>query len=65
MNEYYSSFISEHTADYILIPSLINILRQEFKVVVPIFPWISREGNRFSRNIHQQDKFKVVAVFIW
>ena len=45
MKEKYSSFISEHTAEYVLIPQLTDILKQKFEVVIPIYPWMTREGN--------------------
>lgn len=63
MKEKYSSFISEHTAEYVLIPKLTNILKQKYKMVVPVFPWISREGNNLSQLIHNQDKFKIVGFY--
>lgn len=63
MKEYYSSFICEHTAEYILIPRLTDILKQKFKVVVPIYPWLTREGNNLSKSIHRQDKFKIVGFY--
>lgn len=62
MNEY-SSFISEHTAEYVLVPQLTSILKQKFEVVIPIFPWMTREGNNFSRAIHRDDKFLIVGLY--
>lgn len=63
MKEYYPSFISEHTAEYILIPKLTQILKQKFELVVPIFPWMTREGNNFSKSIHCRDSFKIVGFY--
>jgi hypothetical protein len=59
----YPSFISEHTAEFVLVPQLTKILRQKFEVVVPIFPWLNREGNTFARSIHKQDKFHIVGLY--
>lgn len=55
--------MSEHTAEYVLIPKLIEILKQKFEVVIPIFPWATREGNNFSKSIHRQDKFRIVGLY--
>lgn len=63
MKEKYSSFISEHTAEYVLIPRLTEILKQKFEVVVPIYPWMTREGNNLSKSLHEQDKFKMVGFY--
>ena len=59
----YSSFISEHTAEYVLVPRLTIILKQKFEVVIPIFPWMTREGSNLSKTIHRQDKFKIVGLY--
>lgn len=59
----YSSFISEHTAEFILVPKLVSILREKYNTVVPIFPWLTREGGKLSNNIHGDDKFKVLILF--
>lgn len=59
----YHSFVSEHTLEYILIPRLIKILKQQFKSVVPIFPWITREGNSLSKSLHRSDEFKIIGLF--
>ena len=58
-----TSFISEHTAEYILVPRLTNILKQKFKVVIPIFPWMTREGSNISKSLHQNDKFKILGLY--
>jgi hypothetical protein len=63
MKEEYSSFICEHTAEYVLVPKLTTILKLKFDVVIPVFPWMTREGNNLSRQIHAQDKFRVVGFY--
>ena len=63
MKEHYSSFICEHTAEYVLVPRLTDILKQKFKVVIPIFPWLTREGSNLSKAIHRQDEFKIVGLY--
>lgn len=59
----YSSFISEHTAEYILVPRLTRILKEEFEIVVPVFPWLTRECNNFSKHIHQNERFGILGFF--
>jgi hypothetical protein len=39
------SFMSEHTAEYVLVPDLIRRLAPQFVEVIPIFFWSTREGN--------------------
>ena len=58
-----TSFICEHTAEYILIPKLKEILHKRFDIVTPIYPWALREGSNISKELHKHDKFKVVGLY--
>ncbi|MEE7596438.1 hypothetical protein [Acinetobacter baumannii] len=58
-----TSYINEHTAEYYLVPTLMEILQKKYKHVSPIFPWVSREFNKLSRLIHKDDKFYVLIMF--
>ncbi len=58
-----TSYICEHTAEYALIPALKEILRDNFKFVTPIFPWVTREGGNTSRRLHGNDKFKMLGLY--
>jgi hypothetical protein len=58
-----TSFICEHTAEYVLIPKLKEILRKRFDIVTPIYYWISRENSNISRQLHKHDIFKVVGLY--
>lgn len=58
-----TSFISEHTAEFVLIPILKKILQKEFEFVTPIFPWMTREGSNISKSLHQNDKFKILGLY--
>ena len=58
-----TSFISEHTAEFVLVPILKNILQKEFNFVTPIFPWMTREGGNLSKSLHQNDKFKILGLY--
>jgi hypothetical protein len=57
------SFISERTAEYVLVPKLIKILKKKYSNVIPIFPWATREGSNLSKQIHEDDKFYIVGMF--
>lgn len=60
---YRKSFISEHTAEYVLVPNLKSILCKEFNTVTPIFPWATREGSTISRHLHKGERFKVIGMY--
>jgi len=57
------SFISEHTAEYTLVPNLKNILQKRFSIVTPLFPWATREGGTIARHLHKGERFKVVGLY--
>lgn len=58
-----TSYISEHSAEYSLVPSSKNVLESEFELVAPVFPWISRETSKISRQIHKNDHFHILVMF--
>jgi len=58
-----TSYISEHSAEYYLVPALKRILDSEFEFVAPVFPWLSREFSKVSSSIHLDDKFHVLVMF--
>lgn len=41
-------FISEHTAEYALVPELLTILRSRYSLVIPIYYLATREGTAAS-----------------
>jgi hypothetical protein len=45
-----SGFMSERSAEYILVPDLIRQLRSVFPHITPFFFWASREGQRKARD---------------
>lgn len=57
-----TSFCSERTAEYVLVPELSSILSQWFDDVVPIFSYANREFTKLSQSIHMQDEFRVLAL---
>ena len=58
-----TSYICEHTAEFVLVPTLKNILCRKFEYVTPIFPWITREGSNISLMLHGNDKFKILGLY--
>lgn len=40
-----AGFMSERTAEYVLVPDIMHRLRQEFSSIVPFYYWASREGS--------------------
>jgi hypothetical protein len=35
-----TSFVSEHSVEYCLVPEFKALLEQEFEIAIPLFPWI-------------------------
>lgn len=58
-----TSYTSEHSAEYSLVPALKKILHEEYSHVAPVFPWISREFSKLSRHLHKDDLFHVLVLF--
>src|SRR5258708_36498321 len=58
-----TSFISEHSAEYVLVARLSRILTQHFGKVVPMYFWATREGSAISRECNPSQMVKVVSVF--
>lgn len=58
-----TSYISERSAEYYLVPALKNILQEQYNHVAPLFPWISREFSKISRQLHKDDIFHILVMF--
>lgn len=58
-----TSFYSERTAEYSLIPNLMVALQTQFKHIAPIYYWRTREGNSLSRLQLKFHKVKILAMF--
>ena len=59
-----TSYISEHNAEYSLVPALKKILQEQYGHVAPVFPWISRDFSKISRHLHKDDMFHVLVMFL-
>lgn len=58
-----TSFISEHSIEYLIVPKIWDLLKQKFGKIVPIYFWVAREGNSLSKEIHKGQILKVLSVF--
>lgn len=58
-----SSFISEHTAEYILVPDLVRRLAPDFQEVIPIFFWATREGNSTAAMTMFETSVRILSAF--
>lgn len=57
------SFISEHSAGFVLAPNLGAILAASYSTVIPIFFWATREGTDFASEGFAGRRVKVLTVF--
>lgn len=58
-----TSYISEHSAEFFLVPALKKILEGKFSCVVPLYPWANRETSKISKFVHKNDEFLIIAMF--
>lgn len=59
-----SSFYSERTLEYLLVPELKRVLEKNGKKVVPIFFRQLREGTLISNSMMEGKRFKILALFV-
>lgn len=58
-----TSFISEHSAEYILVPDLATVLYKKYSSVVPIYFWATREGGRLAAASMKASQVRLVTAF--
>jgi len=58
-----TSFISEHSAEYILVPNLATVLSQKYPQVIPIYFWTSREGGRLAASSIGPLRVRLITAF--
>jgi hypothetical protein len=58
-----TSFISEHSAELILVPQLIKDLSSQYPKITPIYFWSSREGGIMSRSSFQNKRIKILVLY--
>lgn len=57
------AFISEHSAEYILIPKLVAAMAQHFSKVIPIYFLSNREGSIISRRCDSHQSVRILSIF--
>lgn len=57
------SFLSEHTAEYYLVPRTAEVFSSYATVVVPIYFWSTREGSRLGEEGIKYSQVRVIAIF--
>lgn len=58
-----TSFISEHSLEYMIAPQIGAVLKCKFSKVIPIYYWSTREGSSISSKIHANQKLRIMSVF--
>lgn len=59
----HTSFISEHTAELILVPDILRILQPAYPVITPLYYWATREGGVMSRQSFELKQIRVLAFY--
>lgn len=58
-----TSFMSEHTAEFYLVPRFRTLLNTHYSHVLPFFYWKTREGNIMSRGDDFPEQITLCAMF--
>jgi hypothetical protein len=58
-----TSFISEHTAEYALVRSLVGILSRQFSTIIPVYFWAAREGSSIAARGMGQQHVRVITAY--
>lgn len=58
-----TSFISEHSAEYVLVPNLASILSVKYPSLVPIYFWATREGGSLAVASLGSSRVRLVTAF--
>lgn len=58
-----SSYFSERTAEYSILPPVVAYLAVRFGRAAPMYFWSTREGNSIARELHQDARLRVLAIF--
>lgn len=57
------SFLSEHTAEFVLVPRAVTAFSTYSTAVVPIYLWANREGGRAARACAPDTRIRIVSIF--
>ena len=58
-----TSFMSEHTAEYVLVPNIVRQLSAHFCDIIPMYFWSTREGNRTADEFMSARPARILTVF--
>lgn len=58
-----TSFLSEHSVEYVIVPRAVSVLRGSFDNVIPLYFWKSREGGALSLQLNANVTVRVLALF--
>jgi hypothetical protein len=58
-----TSFLSEHSAEFVLVPQLIRILSDSYEGITPFYFWAGREGSLISKCCDTGESIRMVAVY--
>lgn len=58
-----TSFISERSAEMLLVAELMSLIRDVYPSVTPLFYWSTREGNNLSRQSFHGKTLKIVVLY--
>lgn len=58
-----TSFICEHTAEYLLTRSIVDLLLPHFEWVIPVYFWNSREGASMAMQSMANKSVRIVPVY--
>ncbi|AMP98685.1 hypothetical protein AY601_1773 [Pedobacter cryoconitis] len=59
----YVSFMNERTVEYLLLPKLINILKEHYAIVIPFYYWITREGGQLTGKRFEGKEFNIISFY--
>lgn len=57
-----TSFLSEHSAEFCLVPNLSRVLEERWSMT-PVYFWSTREGSRLARECDDGQQITVLAMF--
>jgi len=58
-----SSYVSEHSVEFVLVPQFAGILSVGYETVVPIYFWHSREGGNISKECFRNREVRIVVLY--
>lgn len=59
----HKSFISEHSAEYLLVKNIVDTISRDFNAVVPIYFWSTREGGTIARRCMANHNVRILVAY--